>query len=306
MIRAKDLESMAESLNHLGLPFNEFITRQEIDYSAKEFNFNILDASLTENAVYRFCFKKENNGEYVIEDYQAKMLIVPIEHGHHAGIDTLELENLMKEIKWALFPIYKRDALLGLFEKLDQLRHSGDLTAKKIGDKLAIKYFSNTPLEEMLPLPDKRPYEKTIIIPIHNKGNDVDIGQAVQLLQGGTLLKYLDTNNESGELCWLKEDKGYLKIYSDFNVAEVVKQMPLLKQPDIVELSEILTDLGNGKPYATSLLINSRIVGGKIHVDPGNQSLEFRDNSGKTVNWKLWTKLKQDKKPGKGKKGPGL
>lgn len=306
MIRAKDLESMADSLSHLGLPFKEFMFQQKIDYTAKELNFNILDATDSEPVNYRFTINKELSGDYSIEDYDASMIIVPMEHGRFENVNTQALENEMKEIKWALFPLYQKEALLPLFKKLDLLRNSDDKKAKDIGNKLAIKYFSNTPLENMLPLPDKRQFEKRIIIPIHNAGNDVDMAQAVRLLKGETLLKFVDTKNDTAALCWLKEERGYLKVYPDFDVSEVIKQMPFVKQPDIIEQSEMLASLGNGKTYPESLLINKRVVEGFISVDAAGQSLEFRDKEGKDVKWKLWRQVNQSKKPGKGKKGPGL
>lgn len=305
MIRAKDFETMVDYLSKLGLPFKEIISRENINVHSEEINLNIMDGSHDQSVYYRFSIQREINGDYISHDYMAKMLVVPIEHGHYAGIDTLELEKKMKDIKWALYPIYKKESLLQFFEQLDQLRTSGDPTANDIADKLALKYFANTVLEEILPLPDRSPYEKMIVVPIHNNGNDIDIEQAVLLLKGGSLLKY-HGNEESGELCWVKEEKGYLKVYPDFDVSETIKQMPFVKQPDIIELSEMLAGLGKGKQYETSLMINSRIVSGSIYVKPEVKTLEFRNDKGKIVNWQLWTKLNQNKKPGKGKKGPGL
>ncbi|WP_433903291.1 hypothetical protein [Sphingobacterium puteale] len=305
MIRAKDFDTMVDCLSNLGLPFKEIISRENINVHSEEINLNVMDTSQDQSVYYRFSIQREFNGDYISHDYLAKMLIVPIEHGHYAGIDTLNLERQMKEIKWALFLLYNNDALRPFFLQLDQLRTSGDATAKEIADKLSLKYFANTVLEDILPLPDRSPYEKMIVVPIHNNGNDIDIEQAVLLLKGGSLLKY-HGNEESGELCWVKEEKGYLKVYPDFDVSETIKQMPFVKQPDIIELSEMLAGLGKGKQYETSLMINSRIVPGSIYVKPEDKTLEVRNDKGKIVNWQLWTKLNQNKKPGKGKKGPGF
>ncbi len=305
MIRAKDFNTMADYLSNLGLPFKEIISQKNINAHAEEITLDVMDASNDQSVLYHFSIQRQDNGDYVSHDYKAKMLVVPIEHGHYAGIDTLELEKQMKEIKWALFPLYKNDALRPFFEQLDQLRTSGDRTAEELANKLALKYFANTILEDMLPFPDRSLYEKMIVVPINNDGNDIDIGQAASLLKGGSLLKY-SANDESGELYWIKEEKGYLKVYPDFDVSNTIKQMPLVKQPDIIELSEMLAGLGKGKPFETALMINSRIVTGSIYVQPENKTLEFRNDKGKTVNWQLWGKLNQNKKPGKGKKGPGL
>lgn len=306
MIRAKDFETLADELGNLGLPFKEVIAQEKIDTNSREINFNVLDASGSENVIYRFSIVKEDNGDYVIDNYQAKMLIVPIEHGLYAGVDTGELDKQMQEIKWAVFPLYKNEPLINFFDKLDQLRNCGEPNAKEIGNKLMIKYFSNTPLEEILPMPDKTPYEKTVVVPIYNNGNDVDIEQAARLLKGESVIKYLNPNSDNGDLCWLRAHNGKIVFFPDFDLAEVIKQMPFVKQPDIMELSEILTDLGNGKSYSTSLLINKRVIEGDIHVRPQSGTLEFRDKTRKTVNWKIWANNKQNKRPGRGKKGPGL
>jgi len=306
MIRAKDLETMNEYLSNLGVPFKVLMERENVDPSLPEISISILDASEDESAIFNVIIHKEITGDYVVHDYEAKMLVVPIEHGLYHGIDTQKLEDKMKEIKWVMFPIYKKELLADILGRVDMLRESSDPKIKDIGDKLAIKYFSNTPLEEMIPLPDKKPYEKNILIPVFNKGNDVEFSQAVQLLRGETIIKFVDLDVNTEELCWLKEQNGYLKFYPDFNVAEVLGQMPLIKQPDLIDLSDILADMGNGKGYETSLLINSRIVAGSISVDPENKTLFFRDKTGRSVNWKLWVNMNQNKKPGQGKKGPGL
>jgi hypothetical protein len=308
MFRTENYEELAELIEQLGipregLPPERIITEEKKHLGVfiradKHKNYSIfLDLEIEHLDQYRKIYK--------VDDYKAILIEVPITHGVYEGIDTKILDERMSKVDWYEDLTRQADGIKILIE-LEVLQWKNKEEATDIAHKLMIRHFANTPMEPRIPEGlDRSPYTQFINVPLSNGTGNISFEEANGLLHGRSVMKYISGENDD-RVHWIKVVDGYLKLFADFDLAEIIKQMPWATKPDILTEAAILSEMVNGKDYPAKMMINNKAVDGSIYVEPINKTIIFKNEMGREINWKIWAEKKQQPAKGKGKKGPGL
>lgn len=293
MFRTDNYEELLELIEDLGIPKHAFPPEKELPEDGKDFAIvikPILESSLTIFTNLKVERLHQYHTIYSMDQYKAILVDVPIQHGQFSGIDTAALDKRMNQTSWNIHPDLQPGSTDTLFQ-LKALTEVADPKGKEVATLLMVKHFSLTPFEDTIPDHiDIKQYRKEMIVPVDDLDPDrISFEQASYLLSGGAIMKY--QQNEGDQVKWIKLKDGGIAEFPDYNLLEVLEQMPWRSKPDIVDLMSILTDLCKGKSVPASMLINNRPIDGIIAAAPDITSTVFRDTLGKERNWKLWAEM---------------
>lgn len=265
---------------------------------------------------YIFSILKNDDGKFNVSDGLARMLIVPeIVHGFFDGIDTRELEKRFADVNWnkIYLPIAMNSNVIA---DLITLSKSKEAAAQEIAESLKVKYWANTPLDRIFIISSEmEKFEKTMSFPIRMDSNDVYDHQVYNLLNGRSVIKFDIQEGLQTKAYWVKEEKGELLTFSDFDLAGRLRELPFADRITDVKKLEMFYDLLDGNRVSTPIKIGDLVIPAILEADPANAKIAVYDMYRKPLdieNIKKQTEIKRivpkpiRPVPRKPRKGKGL
>jgi hypothetical protein len=182
---------------------------------------------------YQLTIKRDGaSGLYYPEGYEATLLKThPVPHGHFDGIDTLKLEQRLKEVNWNEYiPKSTRqdDKAFKVILDVVDLAVWQNKEAQDISKRLQLRYWLHTPVEQDLNVAqDISHYQKTHYFELNKGLDDMQIRAAYNLLSGRSVLKFIQGEPRSFHGHWKKLVNGRLETFPDFDFMAPLKALPL-------------------------------------------------------------------------------
>ncbi|MET3876489.1 hypothetical protein [Chitinophaga sp. OAE865] len=247
----------------------------------------------------------------------------PIQHVKNNLVDSDKTEKAMKGINWnqsynelkdknpAVEDIINEVLFLKLFNQ-----------TKDIADKLMIKYWFNTPMQEHVNLDviSGIPMPKVLSLPLTGNFTDVDLKEAFALLSGRAVMKVDTEGMQPGVIPtphWLVYEDGKLQQLPAFEMDKVIRSLSHQTKPDEQSLIAMMTQLIKGELAPAKLIIEGKPIEGYLEADPRAKNVRFYDEQGnkielnhpsllKAVNETVTVKTNQRNISSQKKKGPSL
>lgn len=249
--------------------------------------------------------------------------ITPIQHVKDQLVDSENTENLIKAINWnqSIDELKAKNPgiedIIGSVLFMKAFDHTKD-----IADKLMIRYWFDTPMQEHVSLDviSGHPLPIVLSTPLTGNFSDIDLKEAFALLSGRAVMKAsLESIQPSvvPQTHWIIYENGELQQVPAFEIDKVVRSLNHQTRPDEDSLTAIMTQLIKGEYAPVSLLIEGKPVVGYLEADPRAKNVRFYDEEGnkielnhqpslKTVHEKVSEISNQVKKSKEKKKGPSL
>jgi hypothetical protein len=230
--------------------------------------------------------RREETGLLYPESYQATLLKThPMAHGKFGEIDTSKLEKRLKETDWNNYAqqvVASDKHVCKIFDDVFELSLNGDKQAKDIARRLKLRYWLNSPVEKHLQVANYAPdYEKTLQFDLNGDFSDISAREAYNLLLGRGVLKFHQTETETGNLYthWKVIDDGRLKTLPDYDFMKTLKSLPIVEMQQNRTGSQLIYDLIRGERPAVTLLKDNRQIPGFIEANPRDQTLSLYSQS---------------------------
>lgn len=289
-MKVKDISVLAAHMERIGLA-NPDIVEKLFDLEGGEgFNGHVVARQQEDRLNCNYQISKDIGSDmFRIEGYRAVLLSIDnITHDVFEGIDSFALETRLKELD--IFRDWKtvfdrHSPIAQVCTDLMLLAKSDIDQAKEISGLLSLKYFSDTPIENLLEIcVDRERYEKEIFIPLNGDEHDIGILQAYNLLSGRSLMKLKETpEGFPPQAYWLMVEEGHLKILPEFDIVGALLNLPIVGIRDRDLIQDLFLQLVNGDKVVVDVLINGESVQGYIVAYPVEGSLTLHDQSGKPI-----------------------
>lgn len=255
-----------------------------------------------------FAVARDDEKKFTIDDFTITQLKAPeVDHTICLETDTRELEERMSGITWKRDDIIMEGANSAIgkaFKDVIRLRLFGDQKAKDVADMLILKYWMQSPVITLLPPGiDFTKYTIELTVPLNGNTNDLNLLEAMRLLEGGSIKRFDDINKSTaltGE--WLVAEQGQVITLPDFDLTEIIGALPFSVPTDALTQTDLYFKLSDGKRPEVSLISNGTVQKVVIEVNARDRNLNFYNSGGDKLQSDLFKT--PDEKEQKTKQAP--
>lgn len=239
---------------------------------------------------------------FSVSKYKAYLLdISPIAHVKDQLVDSAKTEETLQSINWNQSPAELNSKIPNIEDTVSEVlfMKAFDHT-KDIADRLMIKYWYNTPMEDHVNLSgiSGLPMPKELTVSLTGNSSDIDLKESFALLSGRSVMKVDLEELQAGEIPtshWLLYEDGKIIQLPAFDIDKIIRSLPHQNSPDEKIFTEIMTRLIAGELATVQLIQHGKSITGFIEADPKARYVNFYTEDGQRIDLENSFSMKQDK-----------
>lgn len=259
----------------------------------------------TDQIKFQYNIDKLTDG-FVVAKYKAYLLDAsPIPHVKDQLVDSAKTEETLQSINWNQSPNELNSKIPNIEDTINEVLFMKLFNhTKDIADRLMIKYWYNTSMEDHVHLSaiSGLPMPKELSVPLTGNCSDIDLKEAFALLSGRSVRKVDLEDLQAGQVPtphWLVYEGGKIIRHQAFDLDKIIRSLPHQSPPDENVFIEIMTQLNAGELSAAQLVQQGKVITGFLEADPKAQYVKFYTEEGQQVVLENTSSIKQDNVPSK-------
>lgn len=281
MTREENVQWLTERVTELGFHKTNMDIYLDGCYGLDTISLFQRDRIGDDEMSYQLQITPDKQGDYRPVAYEATLLCThPIIHGIYAGIDTHDLEQRMKQTDWKNFTEWNVSDRYNskIINDIFQLLTSGDARANDVANRLELRYWLHTPMEQKVNiLSGIENYQKKFDFELTGDLADMHVREAYNLLSGRSVAKFYinaDTPNIINAH-WQLIENGKLKTLPEYGLKQELDRLPITELKNDNTGPGVIYGLIRGERVKITLEKDGQAEVAFMQADPQSKSVKL-------------------------------